>query len=71
MSPTFLRTSYQALGTSFSGVVLEDDEKQRLAGARTRTDDVDPWRFLQLLFQSLGHLLLDLARRRARPQGAQ
>ena len=53
-----------------SGVVLQLDEDQRLAGTRRRLQDVQAGGFLEFLFDSLGQFHLDFARRGARPQRA-
>ena len=51
-------------------VVLQKHEDQRLPGLGVAARVVEPRRLLQLLLEALGNLLLDLARSRARPQGA-
>ena len=47
--------------------VLEREEHQRLARLRVAAHPVDVRHFLQLALDAVGDLLLDLARRRARP----
>ena len=49
-------------------VVLERNEHQRLACLRIGANDIGPRNILQTLLDALGDLLLDFARRRARPQ---